>query len=213
MTKPKQIHVPKQQRLQQIVDLLTPEGITNADIVRLLGFTARQRPSVLLRELKAQGRVFGFGVGTYPERFFANAALCDAYRERLLAEIRERRAEACRRAQQRYRESGGKHAVNKRRSAEAAAAKAETAKKRKATRIQSLKVITKAAGYMAKDGSIAMPAPVRIGAAPRVDLPIIIPEGLQIQRAPTPPDRWAVSNPAPVVSSSECRAWAKAVTA
>lgn len=78
---------------------------------------------------------------------------------------------------------------------------------------QRLKTETKAAGKLAIFKTTAKPAPVRIAITPRHDLPIIIPEGLQIQRAPTPPDRWAVTNPAPIVNASECRTWAKAVTA
>lgn len=94
------------------------------------------------------------------------------------------------------------------------AAAAEKDRQRKAAKAAQLrlKAETKAAGKLVKLKP-ANAAPVRVTTPLRPDLPIVVPAGLQIQRAPTPPDRWAVSNPAPVISSSECRAWAKAVTA
>lgn len=94
------------------------------------------------------------------------------------------------------------------------AAAAEKDRQRKAAKAAQLrlKAETKAAGKLAKLKA-ANPAPVRVTPAPRADLPIIIPANVRITRAPTPPDRWAVSNPAPVISANECRAWAKAATA
>jgi hypothetical protein len=212
MTKPRQIHIPKEQRLQRIVDLLTPEGITNADIVRMMGFTARARPAVLLHELKEQGRVFGFGLGPHAERFFPDAVSCAAYAERLRAEIRERRAENCRRAQERYRKAGSKPKPKKQLHAEAEQAKEETAKRRKATRIEALKVITKAAGQLAPTTG------TRTAAAPKPRGPAFVQGDPDISRArvtvlPTPRGRFEVDSAPSVINSRECRAWAREAVA
>lgn len=93
-------------------------------------------------------------------------------------------------------------------AAEKARARAEAKKTQ-----QRLQAETRAAGKLAKPDNTAKPAPVRVAPAPRNDLPIIIPANVRITRAPSPPDRWAVSNAPSVISSSECRKWAREVTA
>lgn len=129
----------------------------------------------------------------------AKAALQEIERQRAAVAVRRAEREIAKQRERLAREA---------RAAERARAQAEAKKTR-----ERLKAETRAASQMAKASNTARPAPVRIGPALRADGPIIIPEGLVIQRAPTPPDRWAVSNPAPVCNSRDCRAWAKAVTA
>lgn len=214
--KARQIHIPKTERMAQILAMLTPEGVTNADIVRAMGFTARARPAALLRELKEQGRVFGFGLGPHAERFFSNTVDRDAYAVKLRQEIATRRAEHCRRAQERYRSKS--HGVKSPRELkqEAADAKRDRAAARAKSTIKRLQAQTRAAGVLPAADVSASPAPVRVSSKPRG--PAFVAGEPDMSRArvtiaPPVPDRFAATSAPPVVTSRECRGWAKAVAA
>lgn len=127
--------------------------------------------------------------------------------ERLARAQAEQKAREIRLAEREIAKQRERH-ESEAKTAEKARARAEAKKTQ-----QRLKAETRAAGKLAKPDNTARPAPVRVAPAPRNDAPIIIPANVRITRAPSPPDRWAVSTAPSVISSSECRKWAKAVTA
>ena len=126
----------------------------------------------------------------------AEQAAARAQREALkLAEAEQRKAKA-----RLAREAA--EALKKREKAEA---------KKTTTR---LKAETKAAGKIAKPRGTAVAAPSV--ATPKGPAHIVGELDLsraKVTRAPTPPDRWAAKQAAPVISSNECRPWAEAVAA
>lgn len=195
--KARQPHVAAGDRLAQIMALLTPDGVETDAIVKALGFTTRSRPSVLLRQLVADGRAFETGSGNTAKRYFPTAESRDAYAAAYRAEMASRRLINCKHASQRYRE-----ALN------------PALRKRPPRGQPKPEKVAKPAGRTPskwQDTPVAA-SPVRTASQPQQQVVMDLSKA-KITLIPTPPDRYAVTAVAPVVSSRECRPWAEAVTA
>ncbi len=191
--------------LNQIVPMLSERPITAQAITDALGRKSRRQVTGMLGDLCDEGRAFRFGSGAMPLAYFSTEAARDAYAAVQMRgvdlELRRRHTEAT----ERFRRSQG---IKPR---EPKPQKQRQRPDASAT-IKRLKAETKAAGILierkgTKNAKAPRPAgPARIAGEPDISK-------ARITRDPRPRDRFAVDSAPQVVTSSECRPWARGVIA
>lgn len=196
------------EQIKRAVAVLAPAGTLMVDVAEALGIGRTRCAEIMAASVKA-GQAFGLRIDSHTKRFFPTLADWQVARDAQLSAARERQRERDReREKTRIRSRASASAdrlhaeairaaeaeiakVRRRHDAEAKAAEAKRVKAELASLQRRLKAATKQAGKAVKlKGTRTAAAPKPAGPARLPGDPVL--NGVQIQRAPTPRDRFAV---------------------